>query len=336
VKEMPDGDFVYSLHRMLKSKILDDMDDYSVANAFRKTFRLLRKKFPAADSQQVPKPALWDVCAENMRHIESFYTVFTNERERIERIAGPQPLELVELFYDAGFYVWARRGTSYDGLKLLRTAEKILDAIGMDQDAKIRADINCIIGLLLLDKGCADRRQGSKYLLEARRIRKVISDQDPDDHDTDVLATNAVSDYAVSLLNNNRFAEAGECMRHCFERYQSWGPMSENPFENSKYYGNYSVVLMFEGRMDEAIDSLRICLGLTEKFAGKREQWYRRLFLLACVHLQAGNLQKALELHMEALQARLELGGKHATNFILSLYAVGAVHHKLDNLDEAT
>ncbi|GJC93878.1 transcriptional xre family [Colletotrichum higginsianum] len=336
VKEAPNAEVEYSIHRLLKEKIILDMDDYSITDALRKTFRLIRKKFPRANHHQVPDPSTWSTCQEYMPHIETFYQIFCRERGRIEPLASVKPLELAELFYDAGFHVWSRRGTAYDGQRLLQTAIDLLDGVRYERDSKLRADINCMLGLLLLEMGCEERVEGARCLLEARRIREVIYHQHPEDHDNDVLFTNANSDYALCLMNDHQFDKAGEEMRRCFGRYEVWGPQLENPFENSKYYGNYSVVLMFQGRMDEAIGSVERCLELTQRFSGKKAQWYRRVFLLASIHLQAGDVQKALDLHLETLAARFELGGKHNTNFILSLYAVGATYHHLKNLEQAT
>ncbi|KAI8158984.1 hypothetical protein K4K49_004321 [Colletotrichum sp. SAR 10_70] len=336
VKEGADGQIEYSIHRLLKDKIMFDMDDYSIADAFRKTFRLIRKKFPSADPQQVPNPTNWSTCQEYMPHIDTFHQVFTMEQGRILPISAVSHLELAELFYDAGFHVWSRRGTLYDGLNLLRTAISLLDRIEYDRDSKLRADINCMVGLLMLEMGCKDRIQGTDHLLEVRRIRAVIYQQHPDHHDSDVLRMNAISDYALCLMNYHRFNEAGEDMLKCYKRYQEWGTIDDNPFENSKHFGNYSIVLMFQGKMADAIDSVTRCLELTERFSGKNAQWYRRLFLLASIHLQAGDLQKALALHLEILEARLKQDGKHDANFLLSLYAVGAMYHHLNNVDEAT
>ncbi|KAF4869365.1 Transcription activator GutR [Colletotrichum siamense] len=335
IKEAPGAETEYTIHRLLKQKIMGDMDDYSIADAFRMTFRLIRKRFPRANPQQVPNPTNWTTCQEYMPHIDSCHQVFAKERKRIQRLSAVNSLEVAELFYDAGFHIWSRRGTLYDGLELLETAISLLDEINYDRDSKLRADINCILGLLLLELSCEDRLKGTDRLLEARRIRKVIYEQNPDDHDTDVLRMNANSDYALCLLNYHKFDEAGNEMLKCFERYQVWGVEDENPFENSKYYGNYSIVLMFQGKMEEAIGSVRKCLDLTERFSGKKAQWYRRLFLLASIYLQKGELQTALEYHLEILKARLEIDGKHDANFILSLYAVASMYHHLDKVDDA-
>lgn len=333
-KETSSGEPAYTIHRLLQQKILLDMEDYGFADAFRKAFRLIRKRFPIADPQQVPTRENWADCQEYMPHIFTFCRIFNQNSNLISTI-GPNPVELAELFYDAGFYIWARQTTAYDGLAFLETAQKILEEIQMDPNAKIRADILCLTGLLLISSGCVERVNGLDRLRKAWQIRRNIYEKYPE-HDNDVLLQNAANDYSLSLLNEHLFDEAGKMISECHDRYLVWGPESENPFENSKYYGNYSTIHMWNGDMVKAIEFQEKCLMLIEQFSGRMALYYRRAFMLACILLQSGNVQSALDKHLEVLTARLELHGKHHEHTILSMYAVGAMYHHLGDLNTAT
>lgn len=262
-----------------------------------------------------------------MNHVSSFFRVL-GERPPKSSMVEPQPAELAEFFYDVGFHLWAGQAFAYDGVSFLEAAERILDATGTGANAKIRADIHCMIGLLLLNLGCEDRARGSKRLYKAWEIRKVVfSEQDTEDNE--VLLQNAAIDYSLCLMNAHRFEEARPIYQTCRQRYEKWGGEPNNPWEFGKYYGNTSILLMAEGKLDEAIWSVRRSMELTEKFSGKKFQYYRRVFLLACVLLQAGQVQEALDMHLEALSARQEIHGMHHENTILSTYAVGATYHYL-------
>jgi tetratricopeptide (TPR) repeat protein len=333
-KKTSSDETAYTIHRLLQQKILLDMEDFGFADAFRKAFRLIRKRFPAADPQQVPNPHNWEECQEYLPHVSTFWGIY-QQTAASATLGDPTPLELAELFYDAGFYIWARQTPSYNGLSFLESAEKILDDIKMNPYAKIRADILCATGLLLLNLGCVERRQGLDRLKDAWEIRKQIFDQHQT-HDNDVLRQNAANDYSLCLLNEHQFDEAGAMIRGCREQYLVWGPESENPFENSKYYGNYSIVLMVMGEMDKAIESQQHAIMLTERFSGKKAMYYRRSFLLACILLQAGDVQAAVDKHLEVLNARLEIHGKHNEYTIASMYAVGAMYHHLGDAITAT
>ncbi|KAK0613637.1 hypothetical protein B0T14DRAFT_526624 [Immersiella caudata] len=337
VRDLEDGDQAYSIHRVLQQKIQFDMDDYSYADAFRKAFRLIRKKFPSASATQVPNPANLEACKRYMPHVYSFHKVYLEHYNDHNSAAmrETKPEDLAELFYDAGFYVWAGQTTAYNGISFLEAADNILNNINFDPDAKLRADIHCMTGLLLLNMGYAERAEGTKRLKAALQIRKNIYAKEQTE-ENDILLQNAANDYALSLMNEYRFGKAGGILRDCHERYKLWGPESENPFENSKFYGNYSAVLLWENKIDEAIEFIERCLSYTEKFTGgKGSQYYRRLFWLGNIVLQSGDYQKALDIHLEVLRERVRIHGKHNENTILSMYAVGAAFHYRGDLPSA-
>ncbi|KAH8881847.1 hypothetical protein GQ53DRAFT_886470 [Thozetella sp. PMI_491] len=326
VSQSDDGEPIYSIHRILQQKIQLDMEDYDFADAFRKTFRLIRKRYPQAEPTQVPIPGAWEVCKNFMPHVYSFHRIYTENPQAAE-LSAPKPLDLAKLFYDAGFHVWAQQTTQYDGLAFLNTAEEILDRLETNPFHKLRADIHCITGLLLLMMGSSDREQATQRLKHALNIRENIWIDQPT-FDNDVMYRNAATDYSLCLLNQHKFKEAGEIMTDCYKRYKVWGSEVDNPFEYSKYYGNYSIVLMWKGQIAEAIDFIERCIQYTEKFSdGKSSQYWRRQFLLGCYLLQSGDLQGALDKHLETLDARLELVGKHHEATMLSMYAVGAIQY---------
>ncbi|KAH8649070.1 hypothetical protein BX600DRAFT_109938 [Xylariales sp. PMI_506] len=328
------GETLYSIPKMLQKKILFDLKGHGLADAFRKAFRLIRKRFPPANTQQVPNPKEFEICQRYIQHVISLHRAYT-EMDPSCQITDPTPHEIAELFYDAGFYVWARQTTGFSSAELLETTSKILDEIEMDENAKIRADILCLTGLDLLASGCIERRQGLDLAQKAWQIRRVVFARDPS-HDNDVLLQNAAIDYSIALLNEHQFDEAGKIIKQCRQRYQAWGPELKNPFENSKYYAHYCVVLMVENKMAEAVKHAEVAVALTLKFAGKSPLYYERLFMLACIQLQAENYQGALDKHLEVLRVRIDLYGELHEFTVESIYAVGAVYHQMGYLSTAT
>ncbi|KAK1750091.1 transcription activator GutR [Echria macrotheca] len=335
VKEV-DGQIAYNIHRVLKSKIQNDMDDYGFADAFRKAFRLIRKAFPRTDATQVPVPEEMEICRRYMPHLDSFHKIFHERTSNhgLFPMGDTQPMQLAQLFYDAGFYVYGSAGTAYDGLPFMETAEKILDDINAPQDIKIRADIHSITGILNLYTSGPTRAKATERLKQAWDIRGKIWKEDPS-LDNDILYQNAANDYSLCLMNMYRFEETAKIIKGYFSRFQEWGPESENPFEYSKFYGNNSAVLLWEGKVEEAKWFIERSLALSEKFAGRKALYYRRRFWLACIMMQTDEVQTALEIHLEVLNARLELHGKLHENTIMSLYAVGAAFHELGELEKA-
>jgi hypothetical protein len=47
---------------------------------------------------------------------------------------------------------------------------------------------------------------------------------------------NSVNDLAISYLQQDYFAEAGEMFDLCFGKYHEWGNQDEMPYEYGKYY----------------------------------------------------------------------------------------------------
>ncbi|KAH7028080.1 uncharacterized protein B0I36DRAFT_146973 [Microdochium trichocladiopsis] len=324
VKEGSSGP-VYSIHRLLQQKILLDMEDYGFVDAFRKVFRLIRKKFPAADPQQVPGARNWDTCKEYIPHVVTLHRIFLQSKDSLTSLSDPTPVEISSLFYDAGFYLWARQSTSYDGLAFLGTAESILQTAGVNFVPKMQADIHCMMGMLLLNMGVMERREGMHRLKAALDIRQKVYDQAPT-MNSDVLLQNAANDYALCLLNEHKFEEAGALFLQCRERYLVWGPEDKNPFENSKYYGNYALVYMWRNQMDLAIQFQKRSIELIERFSGRTNSYWRKVFMLACILMQNDDSQGALNLFMEVLTARLDMLGQHHGETILAVYAVGATY----------
>jgi len=328
----------YDVHRILRLKIQLHMDDYGFDTSFRKAFRLIRKAFPQTDKTQVPLPKEMEICKRYMPHLDSFFWIFKGRADECGTLAASgsrgRALDVAKLFYDAGFYVYGSQRTAYDGFPFVEMAERILDDIKEPPDNKIRADIHCVTGLLHLYTDGPARTKGTERLRKTWEIRRRIYIEDST-QDNDVLSQNAANDYSVCLMNMYQFDEVDEIIRGCFKRYQIWGPESENPFEYSKYYGNYSAVLLWQGKVEEAIWHVERSLDLTQKFSGRGTHYYRRMFWLACILLQAGDVQASFEKHMEVLNARLELHGKHHENTILSLYAVAATYHHLGDLSSA-
>ncbi|KAK0701075.1 hypothetical protein B0H67DRAFT_650575 [Lasiosphaeris hirsuta] len=89
------------------------------------------------------------------------------------------------------------------------------------------------------------------------------------------------------------------------------------------------IVRMWQQEMDEAIQFLRRSAALVEAAFGKRGQYWDNLFMLACCFHQSGAAQTSLDTHLEILQAKLDLLGKHTKSTLLSMYAVGTVYASL-------
>lgn len=329
VKEIQDGEVVYCVHRLLQEKILKDMSDAPFAEAFQRAFCLLRQRFPPASVVQVPEPDKWEVCANYMPHVFSIHQVYTKS----SRVTPT--MELARLFYDAGFHVWERQSDAHEGLSFLKTAEQILDDIQFDPDGSLRAEIHCCAGLLYSGMGCSFRNECWRRQEEALEIRKTVHRLNPDDRISDILLQNSASDLAFTQLMRNQFQKASVLFESCLQRYREWDSENVISFEYAKYYLNSGYVLMWEGRFPESIKSLEKSIQLAGLHSTKTRHYIQSRFTLGCVLLQAGEVQKALEIQLEVLKTRLELNGEHDQSTIFSTYAVGTLYHQLGSLPTA-
>ncbi|KAK3318119.1 hypothetical protein B0H66DRAFT_516243 [Apodospora peruviana] len=325
------GKPVLSMHRIVQDKVKGGFNAENHNKAFVNALKLVRKQYPAASVVQVPDLPPWDEHRKLSPHVLSLHRSF-----KATKLIKPS-FELAELLYDAGFGVWACETTTSEGIELLETAESILDALREDPNCKLRADIASILGHLLELTGASGREESFRRRQQARAIRDKIFAADPTHKVNHILLQNANNDYAISLLDKNRFDEAGEIFERCFEIYQKWDEEKVIPYEYAKYHHNNSMVQMARGQFPEAIKSVRHAIHLTEGFSGKQWRYWQFQYTLACILLQAGDLQGALDLHLEILSGRLELyGNKYERSTNMSKYAVGAMYHHLGDLPTAT
>lgn len=328
----------YRIHRLLQQKIILDMGaQLKLDGALTKATRLVRKRFPRAPPTQAPAVQNKKLCNEYIPHVRSLLRAFTEANEMYPDVEKIE--ELADLFYDAAFYIWDSQATEHRGHAFLDAAETILDSDDIEMDAMHprRADIHCISGLLRNALGCQERNESMRRLKVALDIRKHVYDHtSPYRRDVDVLLQNAATDYAIMLLNRYEFEEAETILKSCLQHYHTWDPENVIPFEYSKYYYNMGVVRLVEGHLDDAIYHLQRSVDLVNDFNGKEGQYWDNYFMLACAIRQTGDFKKALEMHREILETRLEQLGKHGMATILSTYAVGETYAHLGELQSAT
>jgi tetratricopeptide (TPR) repeat protein len=331
--ETRSGEEVWSIHRSLQAKILQDLnrDPQKRERVYTQAFLLVRKRFPSPSPIQVPEPSKWPACRRYLPHVLSFRKIFTGS---IFTIAPS--VKLARLFSDGGIGFWERRITS-EGLDLLKSAESILDQLDSHEDL-LRANIHVIMSLLLQDSGLTYLAECKARIGTALNIRKEYHNKTAPEQYTkndEILLYNAWSDYACVLLQYNNFQEAEPIFALCFEKYKKWGPENEIPYEYAKYYHHMAFCFMYQRKFTEAIDLAEQGLHWVTIATGHSAAYNRWKFDLACIVLQSGDLVKALKLHEEILHSRKEQHGSSAFLTLQSWYAVGAAQAYLGKLSDA-
>lgn len=328
-----EGEEIISIHRSLQAKILQDLnkDPREREKVFKQAFLLVRKRFPLPSPIQVPEPEKWPACIKYLRHVLSLQKAFVGS---IITIAPS--VDLARLLSDGGIGLW-ERGMNAEGLQLLRSAEAVLQKLDTTEDM-LKANIHIIIALLIQDYGIAYIAESKDRIWQALQIRKDYQSRISKEEYTrtdDILLHNAWSDYGCVLLQYNQYAKAEPIFAHCLTKYREWGKDEDIPYEHAKYNHHMSYCQMYRKNFDEAIRLGELGVHFVILATGQSSAANKWKFDHACIVLQSGDIEKALALHMEVLDARIQQHGKSSFLTLQSYYAVGALHAYLGNMISA-
>ena len=329
-----DDEEVIGIHRSLQRKILQDLDKDSQKRekVFAQAYELIRKRFPLPSPIQVPEPEKWPACKEYLPHVLNLQKVV------MEYLPTITPsVALAQLLSDGGINLW-ERGMTSEGLRLLRSAEALLDRLSCGED-RLRANIHIIIALLVQDDGLSHVAESMQRISKALQIRKDYRDQvSPGDYtrNDDILLHNAWSDYGCVLLQYDKYEEAEPIFRQCHAKYREWGSTADIPYEYYKFNHHTAICRIYHHDFDEAIRLAEEGLRCITLATGQSSATNKTRFDLACIVLQSGDLQRALDLHKEVLEANLRQHGTLSFLTMQSYYAVGALNAYLGKPTEAT
>jgi tetratricopeptide (TPR) repeat protein len=329
--KMREGEEIISIHRSLQAKILQDLekDPQKRDKVFDQAYLLVRKRFPLPSPIQVPEPEKWPACIKYLRHVLSLQKVYAGQL-----ITIAPSVELARLLSDGGIGLW-ERGMTSEGLQLMRSAEAVLHKLNCKEDM-LKANIHVIIALLIQDYGIAHLAESKDRIWQALQIRKDFQSQTPPKKykkTDDILLHNAWSDYGCVLLQYNKYTEAEPIFAHCLTKYREWGPDESIPYEHAKYNHHMAFCQMYHKNFAEAIElaerGVHFVILATGKHSASTNKWK---FDLACIVLQSGDVERALRLHEEVLEARVQQHGKSSFLTLQSYYAVGALNAYLGQL----
>lgn len=319
------------MHRSLQRGIREGISASPATQQkiFDQAIALIREVFPRSNPLQQPTPNQWLECQRLLPHLHALRDVYYRS---FPDISGP--IDFAQLLTDAGMDQF-ERGITKEGLLLLKTAEDVLQA-GSPEDHQIMlADIHAMIAILYDNTGITQRQEAFDRRKTALAIRKKVFEQATTPQRKDeILLYNSEMEYAMALLHYHRFQEAEPIIVRCLEKFREWGSEADIPFEYAKYYNKMALVRMYQGRFEEAIELAARGMELMEK-TGYMLFASRFKFDLACIILQSGDIDRALQVHKEILAQRIEDLGQANELTLHSIYAIGAIHELNGNLDDA-
>ncbi|TAQ89092.1 hypothetical protein B7494_g2563 [Chlorociboria aeruginascens] len=333
VRPIAESQGLYSIHRALQKYILYKLDkDLTTRHEFfLSAIAAIRMITPSASPTQTPNPKLWDQFEMAVPQILALQAAFVQSEPHMK---GSEAF--AQLLYDAAFNTWERE-SSHDGLRLLTTAQAVLDELEYDPDGKLRADILVMQGVTCDNIGISKRKEALQVREIAVRVRQMVVNRSQGSIDVtdDILLHNALNDTAESHLQYYDYQQADLLIETCRKRYTTWGTEEEYPFEYGKYYRNKALVYTLQGRFTDAITAARRSVKLAEQDTGVGPRYLLYLQDVASHLLQSRDIHGALTQHMEVFKLRERICGKYHDVTLQSAYAVASMYYHLGEMAKA-
>lgn len=329
---------VFSIHRTLQVALRLELDKDPVKRReiFNHALSIVSRSSPRASRPQIPHPIHCSEFQGCNPHCFTLCQAYLDSDPPLD-----PSFELADVLYNAGFHIWERGNPiTRDGTLMLETSEKILDKIQFDPNGRLRADISCVKALLLDLMGLSKREESLELRRGIVQIRENILRQSKlggsFNSDIEHLHCHALNDLGLSYLQMDNFLKAEELFDQCMSKYSELGTETIIPYEYARYYHNIGLVRMYQGRYDEAISMSEKSISIKERIESKESSRYWGFqYNIACIMLQAGQLDRALERHLEVLANRQRVCGATQEVTLQSLYTVGAMYQHLQQLPAA-
>ncbi|KAM0723449.1 hypothetical protein Q7P37_000435 [Cladosporium fusiforme] len=329
-----ESDGCFSMHRSLQRGIRDRLsqDKGQQQTVFDQAVAIVREVFPLPNELQQPTPDRWSERQKLLPHLHALHEIYHESQHQITGSA-----EFAQILLDAGMDQF-EQGVVHEGLLLLHTAEEVLEAADgpySDGHQVMKANIHAMIAIMYDDVGIVKRQEAMDRRQMALEIRKEIFENSPTKSRNDeILLYNSWMEYAISLLHYHRYMEAEPIIDKCLAKFREWDPEDKIPFEYAKYYNKIALVRMYQGRFDEAIDLATKDVKLMSK-TGYHLFTSRFKFDQACIMLQSGDPERALHIHEEIHEQRIETVGPVNPLSLHSMYAIGAINELKEDFYEA-
>lgn len=327
-----DGSF--SMHRSLQQGIREKLaeDKGQQQTVFDQAVALVREVFPLPNELQQPTPDRWSERQRLLPHLHALHDVYHDSQGKIYG-----SVEFAQLLLDAGMDQF-EQGMHNEGLLLLNTAEEVLEATkgsSLEGHEVMRANIHAMIAIMYDDVGIEKREEAMKRRKTALSIRQATFEGSTSrKREDEILVYNSWMEFAISLLHYHRYVDAEPIIEKCLAKFREWDPESKIPFEYAKYYNKIALVRMYQGRFDEAIDLATKGVNLMVQ-TGYNVFTSRFMFDQACIILQSGEPERALHIHEEIHEQRIELVGPVNPLSLHSMYAIGAIYELKEEFYEA-
>ena len=325
---------VFSIHRLLQHRLLQDLDEnpQEREEIFKLAFELIRERLPRP-SMEAWDSLKWNVFKEYLPHVLTIQRIYQNGVPMVTPF-----VRLAELFRDGGVHLW-QRGMMYDGLRLLNSAENVLDLLACEEE-QLRIDIHVASALLIQYFGISHRAESKDRFWKILQIRKKFASELAPGlltKEDEMRLCSAMADYGNALLQFNNYEEAEPIYQECHATFHKSTTDKDHHFGCAKFNHHEAHCRMYRKDFEGALELSQKAVELVSRQTGQPQLTLRYKFDLACIILQSGDIEKSLEMQEQVLKARLSLQGSGKTNYftLQSYYAVGAANAHLSRWEQA-
>ncbi len=290
-----------SIHRLVQLETCRSWSEGVHQNRYELAASLLANAFPPHHSGQ-PMNSSWNDCATLVPHVFKIaHHIETDD------FLKPSP-DFVDLITRCGWYLY-ERGLHSKSISILELAEKI--CLREHTDSLLLADV--YTGLACNCKNLNRLVAAEAY---ASRIIQIRGRHLPEGH---LQIANGWNDYGIVINCSDKMEEAVIAHSQAIAIKEANEDCPQALLAQS--YSNLGRVLTRLGKLEEAGSLIERAIGMSAKRS------YIYVYALGNVRLAQGDLNDAVNLHVQALRVRKEVLGQDAHYTGLSCHKVGVLRH---------
>jgi tetratricopeptide (TPR) repeat protein len=317
------------MHRALKLHLLhlvDDAGEGKLQSVFHGALTMVRALYPRGAKLQTPTNEIWQDCEQALPHVLSLLHQFHVWAPKFEA-----NLDLATLLADTANYLWERQ-LMQDAIKIMDAGEEVCNSLSaINEVIPVHANICAIYGALLCDLGFSGRADALMKCEKALELRKKhienLEASGKVEADDILLLANAWNDVGVVLLEEEKFESAMPYFEEALRLKTEWSNEDAIPWHFGEGYKNLAYIKLSQGLAEEAkscaFRSTELCM------RGRAENSATSLFFrFVCAHvlLNCNEIDQALAMHQDILEARNEVFGNTHPLTKDSLYTIGEIY----------
>ncbi|KAJ3579856.1 hypothetical protein NPX13_g713 [Xylaria arbuscula] len=287
----------FTIHRLVQSASIGNMDNESRSRAFDGVVKMLYHVFPRQELG-CPMEKDWVKCRLYINHVlaaEKCYRDYGISSSAIEN--------LVEILFNCGWYMF-EQGLYNEAGPILRSAQEEISRISKG-DGLLAADVYAAQGSILLEQNKSQESYTS-YSRALEIHQRLL-------HPNHVHLANSYMNAANALNGLRRFDESLQFHLKAVAIREKSPHLARAMLGLS--YGNMGRLFMRMGRLDEAAEVLVKSIQVRRETMGpKSSKLANALHALGNVYIAQNCRDAAYDLHHESWQIRMEvLGDSHQT-----------------------